>query len=271
MHSTSSNSPFSDSTSSISPSQRRLQCQQCLRPQRTCICKWVTSIASKIELLILQHPLEVANAKGTARLLHLCLPNSQLIIGEQFDESTLQNWLTMPLAANRYAHNIGGIADISDHSDILETYPILLYPQTEWQSEDWDEARINKKNEVNSAVANDINKLVSTTLGAIPEQKRRYRLIVLDGTWRKSRKMLARNPLLQRLPRLALHNPPTSHYTIRKAHRLDQLSTFEASCLGLMQLENDIAKYQPLLSAFEGFISQQQSYVSAGRDSKSES
>ena len=32
----------------------------------------------------------------------------------------------------------------------------------------------------------------------------RLRLIVLDGTWRKSRKMLYRNPLLQQLPRLSL-------------------------------------------------------------------
>jgi DTW domain-containing protein len=43
-------------------------------------------------VLILQHPDEVLHAKGTARLLHLCLPNSRLVVGEVFDEATLQ-WL----------------------------------------------------------------------------------------------------------------------------------------------------------------------------------
>jgi DTW domain-containing protein YfiP len=40
--------------------------------------------------LILQHPSEVLHAKGTARLLHLCLPNSRIVVGEVFDEVTLQ-------------------------------------------------------------------------------------------------------------------------------------------------------------------------------------
>jgi DTW domain-containing protein YfiP len=70
--------------------------------------------------------------------------------------------------------------------------------------------------------------------------------------------MLHLNPMLQQLPRLALHNPPASHYAIRKAHRPHQLSTFEATCHALAQLENTREKYQPLLAAFEGFVMQQQ-------------
>jgi DTW domain-containing protein YfiP len=76
----------------------------------------------------------------------------------------------------------------------------------------------------------------------------------LDGTWRKSRKMLYCNPMLQQLPRFSLHNLPPSHYRLRKAHRPDQLSTLEAVCYALGQLEQDQAKYAPLLAAFDDFI-----------------
>ena len=88
----------------------------------------------------------------------------------------------------------------------------------------------------------------------------RLRLIVLDGSWRTSRKMLYRNPQLQQLPRLSLQDMPASHYLIRKAHRPDQLSTLEATCAALMQLESSAEQFQPLLTAFDGFVAQQLGY-----------
>jgi DTW domain-containing protein YfiP len=87
-----------------------------------------------------------------------------------------------------------------------------------------------------------------------PQAPSRLRLVVLDGTWRKSRKMLYQSPPLQQLPRLALRNLPPSHYRIRKAHGPDQLSTLEATCYALCQLEGDAARFQPLLNAFDGFV-----------------
>jgi DTW domain-containing protein YfiP len=83
------------------------------------------------------------------------------------------------------------------------------------------------------------------------------RLVALDATWRKSRKMLALNPALQALPRLALHAPPPSRYLVRKAHRTGQLSTLEAVCHALAQIENDQDRYLPLLAAFDGFVAEQ--------------
>jgi DTW domain-containing protein YfiP len=83
------------------------------------------------------------------------------------------------------------------------------------------------------------------------------RLVVLDATWRKSRKMLQLNPLLQSLPRLALLDPPASRYTVRKAHQSHQLSTLEASVLALQQLEGPSAAYEDLLKGFDGFVAQQ--------------
>jgi DTW domain-containing protein len=74
--------------------KRRLYCTACLRPQSACICPCVRSVASDVEVLILQHPSEVLHAKGTARLLHLCLPNSRIVVGEVFDPVALQGLLT---------------------------------------------------------------------------------------------------------------------------------------------------------------------------------
>lgn len=87
------------------------------------------------------------------------------------------------------------------------------------------------------------------------------RVVVLDATWRKSRKMLHLNPLLRRLPRLSLKDVPASNYLIRNAHKPGQLSTLEATCAALAQLEGDDARYQPLLQAFDGFVAQQLAFV----------
>lgn len=200
---------------------KRAICSHCLRAQRTCICRLSTPIANVIEVLILQHPLEATEAKGSARLLHLSLPNSRLLIGKVFDESQLKELL--------YAPSPPGMQN---------KQAVLLYLDTP------DDAGIAQ------AAPMDLTQ-------AAPEE---LRLVVIDGTWRKSRKMLYANPLLPSLPRLALHDAPASQYLIRKAHGAHQLSTLEATCYALMQLEKNSARYAPLLDAFKSFVAQHLSY-----------
>lgn len=67
-----------------------------------------------------------------------------------------------------------------------------------------------------------------------PTQVSKSTLLLLDGTWRKSRKIYHSNPWLASLPKLALH-ANTSQYRIRKSEAPNQLSTFEAACLALHQ------------------------------------
>ena len=88
-------------------------------------------------------------------------------------------------------------------------------------------------------------------------------IVVLDATWRKSRKMLHLNPALQRLPRLALTDMPASGYRIRKAHAPDQLSSLEAAAHALGQVSGDMAAVAPLFDAFDGFVQQQAAFVPA--------
>lgn len=87
------------------------------------------------------------------------------------------------------------------------------------------------------------------------------RLVVIDATWRKSRKMIYLNAALQSLPRMTLADSPESLYKIRKAHSENQLSTLEASCYALQQLEKHKVDYAPLLTAMSLFVAQQSAFT----------
>jgi DTW domain-containing protein YfiP len=178
----------------------------------------ISPTANQIEILILQHPDEAPNAKNTAGLLHLSLKNSQLEIGETFDNEALDSLL---------------------HKG--EKQPFLLYPET-----------------IEAKALGLKTPLPLTISDFSPNQ---LRLVVIDATWRKSRKMVYLNPALQCLPRYTLTETPASIYKIRKAHSENQLSTLEASCYALQQLEQRQADYAPLLAAMSMFVEQQISFV----------
>lgn len=78
-------------------------------------------------------------------------------------------------------------------------------------------------------------------------------LVLLDGSWRQSRRLLAANPWLAALPRLALP-VQASRYAIRRAHRPGQLSTVEAGLQALAWLEGGPARFAPLWAAFDAFV-----------------
>ena len=214
-------SHFGAASSSLAEPAKRASCPACLRAASSCICRWIAPVAHAVEVLILQHPLEVHNAKGSARLLHLSLPNSQLLTGEQFAPDTLAELLA-------------------------DKHNVLLYPDTPGDRS----LGIAPPPALDPAILLDPARFAT-----------QLRLVVLDATWRKSRKMLYLNPQLQQLPRLPLRDTPASHYLIRKAHAPDQLSTLEATCYALMQLEQDAPRFVPLIAAFDGFVAQQLSYV----------
>ncbi|MFB9241307.1 tRNA-uridine aminocarboxypropyltransferase [Massilia antarctica] len=191
---------------------RRKVCAHCARPAAACICRWISPVESAVRLLILQHPMEVSNAKGSARLLHLSVAGSRLVAGEVFDPAQLGDLLA---AEGRRA--------------------VLLYPDTP-----------------------DDRSLGMPAPPPLPPEllhsPGQLLLVVLDGTWRKSRKMLYLNPLLHALPRLPLNGMPPSRYRIRKAHAPDQLSTLEATCHALGEIEGDHEKFLPLSRAFDDLI-----------------
>jgi DTW domain-containing protein YfiP len=166
---------------------------------RTCVCALVARADNRVDVLVLQHPAEAGEAKGSARLLALSLARCRVVVGEVFEPAALQA-LLVPGSA-------------------------LLYP----------------------AETNGASRAVDA-----PGVRQ---LVVLDGTWRKSLKMLRSNPLLHALPRWALAELPAGRYgALRKARLSSQLSTLEATCMALSALESNEARYTPLLAAFDRFV-----------------
>ena len=82
-------------------------------------------------------------------------------------------------------------------------------------------------------------------------------LVLLDGTWRQTRRLLALNLQLQRLPRCPLPPLSPSRYLVRSAQRPEHRSTLEAAALALGALEGRPEHYAPLLQAFEGWMAAQ--------------
>jgi DTW domain-containing protein YfiP len=177
----------------------------------------IRNTENRIEVLILQDKNEATNVKNTAGLLQLSLKNCGRYLCAA-DE-------TIPLSA----------LDEMLYADGKQ--PLLLYPPT--------------RNAL--ALGLEMPIAIPEGEGTSPDT---LRLVVIDATWRKSRKILYLNPSLQRLPRLTLENPPASLYLVRKADSENQLSTLEASCYALHQLEQGGVDYAPLLDSMRGFVAQ---------------
>ncbi|OYU74968.1 MAG: DTW domain-containing protein, partial [Burkholderiales bacterium PBB5] len=188
------------------PPGRRPLCAGCQRPLPACLCRWVEPTANQVPLLILQHPMEAHEAKGSVRLLQRCLQHCQVEVGDRFDSLLLANWLQA-------------------QDGLAARHPVLLYPAD-----------------------------ASQAPAARPPDPAHCRLVLLDGTWGKTLRLLQDHPLLQALPRWALPRPPPSRYRVRRAHRPEQRSTLEAACLALGALEGEPPRYAPLLAAFDGWV-----------------
>ena len=78
--------------------------------------------------------------------------------------------------------------------------------------------------------------------------------VLLDGTWRKSLKLLHSHPALAQLPRLTLATQPKSDYHIRKSPRADGLSTFEAVAAMLSEWSEKPETYAPLTTSFQAWV-----------------
>lgn len=79
-------------------------CSQCQRPIVACICPFIVKTYNKISVLVLQHPNEVTQSKGTVALLQRSLNDCRVLVGEDFSDNCELN-------------------------DMLATHqPLLLYP-----------------------------------------------------------------------------------------------------------------------------------------------
>jgi DTW domain-containing protein YfiP len=85
----------------------RVTCYRCFWPQSLCWCGSIMPMATRTRFVFLMHPKEYKREKaGTGRLTHLCLPESEIHMGTDFDRHEAVQTL---------------LRDPANH-------PVLLYP-----------------------------------------------------------------------------------------------------------------------------------------------
>lgn len=86
-------------------------------------------------------------------------------------------------------------------------------------------------------------------------------LVVVDGTWSQTKKVVRTNPGLAALPRYSFVPPVPSEYRIRREPKQEYVSTIEALVHVLGALEGDVERFVPLLVPFRAMIDTQIEHI----------
>ena len=124
------------------------------------------------------------------------------------------------------------VGDVFDYDDIFENTknPALVFP-------------LEHKTALSISEANTVDTL-----------------LLLDGTWRKVRRLFYLNPWLYDLPHITLAPEQLSRYRIRKSPREDGVSTLEAGLLACQWLDPK-GDYLTSLSVLDRMVELQQSFI----------
>ena len=187
-----------------------------------CICDSVTSLDSRIALLILQHPQEQDRALGTARLTARHFANATVRVGLSWPG--LAKALGRPVAdPARWAVLYLGSARATD----LET--------------DADIVALTRKGEIADNQRAILNRIEG--------------VVLLDGTWSQAKALWWRNPWMLKCQRVILNPAQPSRYgRLRREPRRDGLSTIEAAALMLASLERRPEIAETLHASFERML-----------------
>jgi len=184
---------------------------------------------TRTKFVILMHPHEFKRIKAnTGRLTHLCLADSEIHLGESFENHDAVQALI----------------------DDPQNYPVLLYPGK-------DSVDLSAAGSKELGAGSPENPGSNSTLQALRFQLTQRRLVVflLDATWRLVRPMLRLSPNLQRLPRIMFSNAAPSRYVIKRQPEPGCLSTLEATHELLLALDRSgLDRYalpEQLLTVFQ--------------------
>ncbi|MFT7008384.1 MAG: DTW domain-containing protein YfiP [Colwellia sp.] len=188
----------------------RILCKQCQRPTIACICKFICKIENTTAVLVLQHPSEVTQTKGTVALLSRSLSYCQVLVGEDFSQHDELNTI------------------LSNHQ------VLLLYPSAQAQ------VLSLAKNEFD----NTDTKLDYINVNYDRKSEQPKLLIIIDGTWKKSYRMFMVSSNLQALKQVCLPDAlaNSGQYLIRKVAKKNALSSLEACCFALALLDNELVE-----------------------------
>ncbi|MHC2145142.1 tRNA-uridine aminocarboxypropyltransferase [Pseudomonas sp. 210_17 TE3656] len=147
----------------------RIQCERCLRPQAHCLCPLIPSLDSRTRVLVLQHPSEVRHALNTAKLAALGLRNSELRVGEAFENLAalieVPGYRSALLFPGDQAQPLAAYADDQDQRPWL-----LVVPDGTWR-------KVSKLLHMNPSLA----ALPRVTLAQVLPSRYRLRKAPADG------------------------------------------------------------------------------------------
>ncbi len=170
-------------------------CPDCGKPPPVCICDRTTSLDTRLQVVILQHPGEQDALLGTARLLTRQLTRARLRVGlswASLDHALgLRGGLPARWAVLAVARPPAGARSPGP------AVPVVL---------------VDRKGRSIDLARHGL-----------------HGFIVLDGTWSQAKSLWWRNPWLTKLPRLLLApREPTMYGRLRAAPRREWVSTLEA-------------------------------------------
>lgn len=198
------------------------ECDRCGKPLPLCICDTVEPIASRTQLLILQHPQEQDRALGTARLTAQHFNNAVVRIG--------LSWPSLSRALGRTVHDPSRWA--------------VLYLGS---------ARAAELTEGRDIVAVDAKGQPEPHQDMILDDIEG--VVLLDGTWSQAKALWWRNAWMLKCQRVILDPAAPSRYgRLRKEPRRDGLSTLEAAAMLLSRLEHRPEIETVLLAAFDRML-----------------
>ena len=108
-------------------------CSQCKRPTKACICAFICEISNKVSVLVLQHPSEVKQSKGTVAILQRSLNFCRVLVGEDFSDNIelnemLEQYQGLLLYPSEEAQDLSLVVSKVNqlHSETITNKPPLL-------------------------------------------------------------------------------------------------------------------------------------------------
>lgn len=215
-----------------SPRYRTI-CRDCFQPNFACYCEFVQKFDAKIKFVILIHPIEAKRRIATGRMSHLCLENSELIVGQD------------------YTHNAKLNAILQDQSN----QPFILYPG---------------KQSVN--LTNSLTTEAQDEAASLFDKSKVPTVIVIDGTWATARKTMRLSENLKDLSRICFTPPGPSRFRVRKQPAVHCYSTIEAIHHSIELLGSSVGfnvqsrDHDKLLFVFEKMVERQLEFIRESLD-----
>ncbi|TYK64821.1 tRNA-uridine aminocarboxypropyltransferase [Colwellia echini] len=200
----------------------RILCDTCQRPEKSCICQFTTPVVNVTHVVVLQHPSEVTQVKGTIALLAKSLNSCQIIVGENFSDNL-------------------------ELQQVIKQYDsLLLYPSE--QAKIIESSLIRRLQKQNSIASTQCKPKCLIILDGT--WKKAYRMFMLSHNVQQLPQVCLPENLAN-----------AGQYHIRKVAKKNALSSLEAACYALALMEsgaddigpNQAGKYQPLLDKFAEF------------------